>query len=381
MTEAFYDHLAKTRHQIHQHPEVSEEEHETTVFLKGYLKNLGIEPLNYPLKTGLIAEIGSGYPIIALRADIDALPIKEKTGLPYASDNGAMHACGHDFHQTSLLGAAQLLKEREAGLKGTVRLIFQPAEENFQGAYQVIEAGGLDGVSAIIGYHNNPHLKPGQIGLRSGAIMAGVEQFRVDVKGVSSHAARPDLGVDTVLVTTTIINNLQQIVARTVSPFESAVLSVTHIEVGNTWNVLPAAGFFEGTIRTFEPKVREDVIARFEKVVQATADQFGAQVDITWGNSPYVTYNDQTITPLIFENSKAFAEVIATLPSTGGEDFAAYQKEIPGVFAFVGSNGEKNAPDWHHDDFLVKDEALPVAVNYYVENALFLLDYFKEEGK
>ena len=381
MTEAFYDHLAKTRHQIHQHPEVSEEEHETTVFLKGYLKNLGIEPLNYPLKTGLIAEIGSGYPIIALRADIDALPIKEKTGLPYASDNGVMHACGHDFHQTSLLGAAQLLKEREAELKGTVRLIFQPAEENFQGAYQVIEAGGLDGVSAIIGYHNNPHLKPGQIGLRSGAIMAGVEQFRVDVKGVSSHAARPDLGVDTVLVTTTIINNLQQIVARTVSPFESAVLSVTHIEVGNTWNVLPAAGFFEGTIRTFEPKVREDVIARFEKVVQATADQFGAQVDITWGNSPYVTYNDQTITPLIFENSKAFAEVIATLPSTGGEDFAAYQKEIPGVFAFVGSNGEKNAPDWHHDDFLVKDEALPVAVNYYVENALFLLDYFKEQEK
>lgn len=381
MTEAFYDHLAKTRHQIHQHPEVSEEEHETTVFLKGYLKNLGIEPLNYPLKTGLIAEIGSGYPIIALRADIDALPIKEKTGLPYASNNVAMHACGHDFHQTSLLGAAQLLKEREAELKGTVRLIFQPAEENFQGAYQVIEAGGLDGVSAIIGYHNNPHLKPGQIGLRSGAIMAGVEQFRVDVKGVSSHAARPDLGVDTVLVTTTIINNLQQIVARTVSPFESAVLSVTHIEVGNTWNVLPAAGFFEGTIRTFEPKVREDVIARFEKVVQATADQFGAQVDITWGNSPYVTYNDQTITPLIFENSKAFAEVIATLPSTGGEDFAAYQKEIPGVFAFVGSNGEKNAPDWHHDDFLVKDEALPVAVNYYVENALFLLDYFKEQEK
>ena len=381
MTEAFYDHLAKTRHQIHQHPEVSEEEHETTVFLKGYLKNLGIEPLNYPLKTGLIAEIGSGYPIIALRADIDALPIKEKTGLPYASDNGAMHACGHDFHQTSLLGAAQLLKEREAELKGTVRLIFQPAEENFQGAYQVIEAGGLDGVSAIIGYHNNPHLKPGQIGLRSGAIMAGVEQFRVDVKGVSSHAARPDLGVDTVLVTTTIINNLQQIVARTVSPFESAVLSVTHIEVGNTWNVLPAAGFFEGTIRTFEPKVREDVIARFEKVVQATADQFGAQVDITWGNSPYVTYNDQTLTPLIFENSKSFAEVIETLPSTGGEDFAAYQKEIPGVFAFVGSNGEKNAPDWHHDDFLVKDEALPVAVNYYVENSLFLLDYFKEQGK
>ena len=378
MTDVFYEDLAKTRQQIHQHPEVSEDEHETTIFLKGYLRKLGIEPLNYPLKTGLIAEIGSGHPIIALRADIDALPIQENTGLSYASENGAMHACGHDFHQTSLLGAAQILKEREAELKGTVRLIFQPAEENFQGAYQIIEAGGIDGVSAIIGYHNNPHLKPGQIGLRSGAIMAGVEQFRVDVKGVSSHAARPDLGVDTVLVTTTIINNLQQIVARTISPFDSAVLSVTHIEVGNTWNVLPASGFFEGTIRTFDPKIREDVIARFEKVVQATADQFGAQAEIVWGNSPFVTYNGLTLTPLIFENSKAFAEVIETLPSTGGEDFATYQKAIPGVFAFIGSNGDDDAADWHHDDFLVKDEALPAAVNYYVENAFFLLDYFKD---
>ena len=378
MTDVFYEDLEKTRQQIHQHPEVSEDEHETTIFLKGYLRKLGIEPLNYPLKTGLIAEIGSGHPIIALRADIDALPIQENTGLSYASENGAMHACGHDFHQTSLLGAAQILKEREAELKGTVRLIFQPAEENFQGAYQIIEVGGIDGVSAIIGYHNNPHLKPGQIGLRSGAIMAGVEQFRVDVKGVSSHAARPDLGVDTVLVTTTIINNLQQIVARTISPFDSAVLSVTHIEVGNTWNVLPASGFFEGTIRTFDPKIREDVIARFEKVVQATADQFGAQAEIVWGNSPFVTYNDLTLTPLIFENSKAFAEVIETLPSTGGEDFATYQKAIPGVFAFIGSNGDDGAADWHHDDFLVKDEALPAAVNYYVENALFLLDYFKD---
>ena len=243
MTEVFYDHLAKTRHQIHQHPEVSEEEHETTVFLKAYLKNLGVEPLNYPLKTGLIAEIGSGHPIIALRADIDALPIKEKTGLPYASDNGAMHACGHDFHQTSLLGAAQLLKEREAELKGTVRLIFQPAEENFQGAYQVIEAGGIEGVSAIIGYHNNPHLKPGQIGLRSGAILAGVEQFRVDVMGVSSHAARPDLGVDTVLVTTTIINNLQQIVARRYLPLSQLYcqLLISKLEIPGMFFQQPAS--------------------------------------------------------------------------------------------------------------------------------------------
>ena len=377
MSEGIYEKLREIRHYLHQHPEISENEFETTAFIKKHLKDLGIEPLDYPLKTGVIAEIGSGQPIIALRADIDALPIIEKTGLAYASKNGAMHACGHDFHQTSLLGAAQILKEREAEIKGTVRLIFQPAEENFQGAYQVIEAGGIEGVSAIIGYHNNPHLKPGQIGLRSGAIMAGVEQFEVTVAGISAHAARPDLGVDTVLAITTMIHNLQQIVARTVSPFDSAVLSVTHIDVGTTWNVLPAKGFFEGTIRTFDPKIRLAVINKFTKIVETTAEQFGAQVSIQWENSPKVTYNDATLTPLIFENSKTFAQVIETLPSTGGEDFAAYQEKIPGVFAFVGSNGADNAPDWHHDDFIVKDEALPTAVNYFVENAFKLLEYYR----
>ena len=377
MSEGIYEKLREIRHYLHQHPEISENEFETTAFIKKHLKDLGIEPLAYPLKTGVIAEIGSGQPIIALRADIDALPIIEKTGLAYASKNGAMHACGHDFHQTSLLGAAQILKEREAEIKGTIRLIFQPAEENFQGAYQVIEAGGIEGVSAIIGYHNNPHLKPGQIGLRSGAIMAGVEQFEVTVAGISAHAARTDLGVDTVLAITTMIQNLQQIVSRTVSPFDSAVLSVTHIDVGTTWNVLPAKGFFEGTIRTFDPKIRLAVINKFTKIVETTAEQFGAQISIQWGNSPKVTYNDATLTPLIFENSKTFAQVIETLPSTGGEDFAAYQEKIPGVFAFVGSNGADNAPDWHHDDFIVKDEALPTAVNYFVENAFKLLEYYR----
>ncbi|MCB5087469.1 amidohydrolase [Streptococcus mutans] len=377
MSEGIYEKLREIRHYLHQHPEISENEFETTAFIKKHLKDLGIEPLAYPLKTGVIAEIGSGQPIIALRADIDALPIIEKTGLAYASKNGAMHACGHDFHQTSLLGAAQILKERKAEIKGTVRLIFQPAEENFQGAYQVIEADGIEGVSAIIGYHNNPHLKPGQIGLRSGAIMAGVEQFEVTVAGISAHAARPDLGVDAVLAITTMIHNLQQIVSRTVSPFDSAVLSVTHIDVGTTWNVLPAKGFFEGTIRTFDPKIRLAVINKFTKIVETTAEQFGAQVSIQWGNSPKVTYNDATLTPLIFENSKTFAQVIETLPSTGGEDFAAYQEKIPGVFAFVGSNGADNAPDWHHDDFIVKDEALPTAVNYFVENAFKLLEYYR----
>lgn len=162
-------------------------------------------------------------------------------------------------------------------------MIFQPAEEVGTGADAVIEAGGIEGVSAIIGYHNNPHLKPGQIGLRSKAIMAAVEKFKVTVTGVSGHAARPDFGIDTILTITTIVNNLQAIISRTVSPFDAAVLSVTHIDAGTTWNVLPDSGYFEGTIRSFTPENRQHLRERFTKIVKNTAEQFGAQVTIEWG--------------------------------------------------------------------------------------------------
>lgn len=376
MISDFYAKLAAVRRRIHAHPEISENEFETTAFLKEYISKLGIHILETDLPTGFIAEIGQGEPVIALRADIDALPIKEKNAFDYASQNGAMHACGHDFHQTSLLGAAELLKEKEAQLKGTIRLIFQPAEEVSVGAYQVIEAGGLKDVSAIIGYHNYPHLKLGQIGLRSKAIMAAVDKFKVTISGVSGHAACPDFGTDAVLAITTIVNNLQAIISRTVSPFESAVLSVTHIDVGSAWNVMPESGYFEGTMRSFSPETRQHLRKSFTKIVENTADQFNANVTIEWGKTPTVTFNDEVLTPLIFEHSKTFAEVVTVEPLTIGEDFAAYQEKIPGVFALIGSNGDEDAADLHHDTFTVKDEALPTAVNYFVENALYLLDYF-----
>lgn len=381
MTKDFYTKLAEIRHHIHAHPEVSENEFETTAFLKEYISNLGIRILETELPTGFIAEIGHGKPVIALRADIDALPIKERNTFEYASKNGAMHACGHDFHQTSLLAAAELLKAQEGQLNGTIRLIFQPAEEVSVGAYQVIENGGLKDVSAIIGYHNYPHLKPGEIGLRSKAIMAAVDKFKVTISGVSGHAARPDFGTDAVLAITTIVNNLQAIISRTVSPFESAVLSVTHIDVGSTWNVMPESGYFEGTMRSFSPETRQHLRDAFTKVVENTADQFNASVDIEWGRTPTVTFNDEILTPLIFEHSKQFAKVVEVEPLTIGEDFAAYQEKIPGVFALIGSNGDADAADLHHDTFTVKDEALSTAVQYFVENALYLLDYFAKAPK
>ena len=181
-----YEELAEIRHYLHQHPELSGQEYQTTAFLREKLEDLGIRVLNSGLKTGLIAEIGKGRPVVALRADIDALPILEQTNLPYQSQNpGVMHACGHDFHQTSLLGAAALLKEKEVQLEGTIRLIFQPAEEISEGASAVLATGLLDDVEGIIGFHNIPQLKAGKLAINSGAMMAGVEKFKVSVTGVS----------------------------------------------------------------------------------------------------------------------------------------------------------------------------------------------------
>ena len=374
----FYDKLIQTRHYLHRHPELSGQEYQTTDFLKKYLENLEIRILDSNLKTGLIAEIGSGQPIIALRADIDALPISEQTNLPYASQNpGVMHACGHDFHQTSLLGAAELLKAMEEDLRGTIRLIFQPAEETSCGALEVIETGYLTDVKAIVGFHNMPQLKANQLALKPGAMMAGVEKFKVEVEGISSHAARPDLGVDTVITLTSMVQALQVLVARTVSPFETNVLSITHIEAGTTWNVLPQNGFFEGTIRSFSPSSQKKLKEDFIKIVENTAENFGARVSITWDQTPPVTYNDPDLTELLFENSKTFAEVVEARPSTAGEDFAFYQEKIPGVFAFIGSNGADAAPDLHHDTMTIDDEAFKVSVPYYVESALCLLRCYK----
>ena len=377
MVSFSYEHLVPIRHYVHQHPELSGQEYQTTAYLKAYLEKLGVRILNSGLKTGLIAEIGSGKPVIALRADIDALPIQENTGLDYQSQNpGVMHACGHDFHQVSLLGAAEVLKAMEADLKGTIRLIFQPAEETSEGASAVLATGLLEDVQAILGFHNMPSLPAGQLALRPGAMMAGVEKFKVTVTGVSSHAARPDLGLDTVVAITSMVQQLQTLVSRTVSPFETAVLSVTHIEAGSTWNVLPKSGYFEGTIRTFNPDLQKRLKADFIRVIEQISNSTGVMVQFDWGKTPPVTYNDKVLAKKVFRWSKSFAEVVEAQPSTAGEDFAFYQEKIPGIFAFIGSNGAADAPDLHHDSMVIDDAAFAVSVPYYVENALALLEKF-----
>lgn len=374
ISQEHYDELIAIRHYLHENPELSGQEYQTTRFLRDYLTTLDITILETGLKTGVVAQIGSGRPVIALRADIDALPIVENTGLSFASKTeGVMHACGHDLHQTSLLGAAKILKQLEPKIGGTIKLIFQPAEETHQGAREILATGILSDVQAIIGYHNMPDLPVGQIGVREKGIMAAVDQFYVTVTGIGSHAAYPQSGSDSILATAAIISSLQQIVSRNIDPQHPLVLSVTHVESGNTWNVLPDQAIFEGTIRTFDESDRRLAKKRFYEVVENVAKAHNVVVKIDWIFGANVTYNDPELTNFLYsEIQKWHDDVVEPTPSNVGEDFAIYQEQIPGVFAFIGSNAPES-PSLHFSNMIVKDEALPIAIDYYVNNALSLL--------
>ncbi|ATO44634.1 amidohydrolase [Loigolactobacillus coryniformis subsp. coryniformis] len=364
-------HLTQIRHYLHQHPELSDQEFATTKYLTEKLRELGyriITPAD--LKTGVIAEIGSGKPVIGLRSDIDALPIQEATGLDYASANtGVMHACGHDFHMTALLGAAKRLAA-EPTLKGTVRMVFQPAEETHVGAQEVTAAGGVDGLDAIIGFHNKPDLPAGTIGLLPGGLMAAVDQFTVTFHGVGTHAAMPQLGADPVVALAATISAVQSIVSRNQDPQQAVVVSVTHIEGGSTWNVLPEKAWFEGTVRTFDQAARALAKKRFIEIVNGQAAAYGVKAEIDWQAGPDVVDNDPHLTEIVAAESQQHFEVVAPTPSSAGEDFAYFSQRIPSVFAFIGSNGNS---DWHHPDLIVDDAGLVPAAQWYYFNAKRLL--------
>ncbi|KJD46193.1 amidohydrolase [Paenibacillus terrae] len=352
--------LVDIRRHLHRNPELSNEEVETTAYIRRLLEEQNITILDVPLRTGLVAEIGGQQegPIVALRADIDALPIQEETGLSYTSLHpGKMHACGHDFHTASLFGAAVLLKEREQELKGTVRLVFQPAEEKAKGAAQVLDSGALTGVQAIFGLHNKPDLPVGTVGIKEGPLMAAADGFYIEVEGLSTHAAVPQAGIDPIVVSSHIITALQSIVSRSVNPLDSAVISVTKLHSGNAWNIIPDRAHLDGTIRTFDENVRAQVAERFEQVVRGVADAFGTKANIRWIEGPPPVLNDGKLAVIAEQAAQATGlEVVRPVPSSASEDFGLYQKSIPGVFVFVGTSGSQ---EWHHPAFDLDERALP----------------------
>ncbi|MBZ2406763.1 amidohydrolase [Liquorilactobacillus hordei] len=372
--------ITELRHYFHQYPELSNNEVNTTKKIKEILTGWGVSILPTSLNTGLLAEIKGKQPgaVIALRADIDALPVQEKTNLTFKSLNsGVMHACGHDLHLTSLLGAIKYFKDNQEQIKGTIQFLFQPAEEAGGGAEQVIEKKVLKDVKAILGFHNNPNLPVGTIALQSGPMMAGCYKFEVTIKGQGSHGAKPEKGRDPIIASTEIVGALQTIVSRNVNPQDAVVVSVTNINAGSVWNVIPSEAYFQGTVRLFDEKNAELVKQRLFELVEGIAKAYGQSVEIDWSERALPINNDSDLTRIVINSLSN--TVHKPLLSMAGEDFATYQKKIPGVFAFIGSNGSPDAADWHEPNFVGLDETLKTGVNYFIEGAQGLLEYLSEK--
>ena len=351
--------------ELHMHPELSYEEYETTERIKRELAAAGIEILQIPLKTGVTAivrgaKLGKTY---GLRCDIDALPIAEETDLPYKSKTpGKMHACGHDFHTAAVFGAALLLQERKEELQGTVKILFQPAEESSHGAETVLETGVFSDVTAIFGLHTAAYLPVGTLGIRAGSVMAAVDRFELNITGTGCHGGHPDEGVDTILVAASVIQAFQSIVGRNLNPFHTGVVSVTRINGGNTWNVIPDKVELEGTVRSMEKDDRIFIERRMREIAEHTAAAYGANAELLWYLGPPATVNEKAWSAFAQKVAEESGfEVVPQRNSTGGEDFAFYLEKIPGCFINVGTGvGYPN----HHPKFYADEAALTPAAEY-----------------
>lgn len=353
-------------HEFHRYPELSNEEFETTKKIKELLGQVDIEVLDLPLKTGLVAQVkgNPNGPVVAIRCDIDALPIIEETSLSYKSlSNGKMHACGHDFHTAVVLGAAYLVKKYQGSLIGTVKFIFQPGEESGDGAQKILSTGVLDDVDAIFGIHNVSDYEVGVMGLKEGAMTAAVDRFEIKITGVGSHAAKPEKSVDSIIISTNIINALQTIVSRNISPTDKALLSVTHVESGNTWNVIPETAYIEGTVRTLDEHTRELIPERMKALVEGIAKSYGGNAELIWHSGSPATKNDEEWTNFASKLGRIMGyDVKRITMGLEGEDFAYYQKEIPGVFIVVGT-GISEAH--HHPEYTVDEKAIIKCSRYF----------------
>lgn len=360
---------------LHQHPELGFEEYETTAKLRAILERESIDVLDAGLETGLIAQVTGDHPgkCVALRCDIDALPIQEQTELPCASAYpGRMHACGHDAHTAIMLGAALLLNQRRSELKGKVRIIFQPAEELPAGARAVLASGMLEDADVFLGVHVSPELPAGTLGLKAGPVMAAVDRFTITIHGRGAHAAQPHEGVDPIVVQAAIVQSAQTIVSRALDPFAAAVVSITHVESGSTWNVLPETAFLEGTVRTLEPAVRGKAEALLRGFTTQIAASYGAQADFTWFAGPPAVIND----PALCQAARHVAEDmhIPTAQQENtmtGEDFSCYLENRPGLFVRVGTGCSFPL---HHPKFKVDQQILYPIAQYFARLTEYLLN-------
>ncbi len=366
---------------LHRHPELAMKEHNTTEYLRGILLDSGVRLLDTRLETGLIAAIGAGEgPTVALRADLDALPVQEQTALPYASETpGIMHACGHDFHAACMLGAALLLKEREAALPGTVKVIFQPSEEVNQGAELTVATGQLNDVQLFLAGHTYPWFSAGTLGIRPGPVMASADRFAIQIQGKGCHAANPDMGIDPVPALGAIISAFQTVVSRRINPFDSAVVSITHVEAGNTWNVTPETAILEGTVRAMTERTRDDIHQRLEDLAASTARAYGCKATFEYERGPSPVLNDAGVCERAASVARELGlKVEVNPPSMIAEDFSQYLKRAPGAMFRIGTGG---GFDNHHPCFTADSSALLPAARFFATLAERELERLSSTGK
>ena len=370
---AFTNQLIRIRRDLHEHPELGMQEFRTSQIVADYLREWGIETHTGIGNTGVVGvlngELGVGR-TIGLRADMDALPIFEATGLDYASKTpGAMHACGHDAHTTMLLGAARYLATGK-NFAGTAVFIFQPAEEGLGGARAMIADGLFDRFDCeeIYGMHNNPNGLPGRVGIKPGIAMAGVDFFDIHIRATGSHAAMPHQSVDPIVIGGTLVSQLQTIVSRNVSPTDSVVLSVTQIHAGAAYNVIPSDCTLSGTLRYFDNDLRDRLRSRVRDLCDGVAHSYGIEVEVDIRNIFDVLVNDQVLSNvmLAIAGDVVGHEKVTELEDivTGSEDFADMLRVVPGAYCTIGHAGTLPL---HNDGFMLDESMLPVGASIYAK--------------
>ncbi|WP_232463456.1 M20 family metallopeptidase [Tumebacillus avium] len=382
LVDSVKDQVISWRRYLHQHPELSFHEEKTAQFVYETLQTFNNLELSRPTPNSVMARLIGAKPgkVLAIRADMDALPIEEANDLEYKSKNpGVMHACGHDGHTSMLLGTAKILSELQDEIHGEIRFLFQHAEEvQPGGAEDMVHAGVMEGVDMVIGQHLWSSMDTGKVGISYGPTMAAPDTFWITIHGVGGHAAVPQQTVDSIAIGAQVVTNLQHIVSRNIDPLDNLVVSVTQFHGGTTHNVIPGTVEMQGTVRSFDPNLRAEAPQRMERIIRGICDAHGATYTFRYENGYRAVINDDNVTSVIEETVlEVFgAEAIDRVrPSMGGEDFSAFQQKAPGCFFYTGSGNAEKGTDFphHHPNFNIDEDALERGVKMFVSAAFKLL--------
>jgi amidohydrolase len=371
LAQKFAPRLIEIRRHLHAHPELSGKEHQTSAYIAGVLSSCGLNVQEAVGKTGVVGELegkGSDRRTLAIRTDMDALPIQEQLKLDFASANpGVMHACGHDVHATLGMGTAMVLSQLESGLPGNVRFLFQPAEEIALGAKWMVEDGVMKNVDAIYGVHVFPSIPARQIGIRYGALTSAADNLEIVIQGESGHGARPHQAIDAIWIAAQVITSLQQAISRTQNPLHPIVLSLGQIEGGRAHNVIADRVTMKGTVRSLHPESYDNLPQWIENIVQGVCQIYGAKCQVDYRRGVPSVHNDETLTQIIEAATReAWGDESVQIlpePSLGAEDFSVYLDNVPGcMFRLgVGYENKTNYP-LHHPKFEVDENSILTGV-------------------